>query len=42
MSVYLRATFEASSIIVTSFRQGEGVILPHPHLKTNPENAHPD
>ena len=29
MSVYLRAKFEVSSIILTSFRQG-GVILPPP------------
>ena len=35
MGVYLRAKFEDSSIILTSFRQG--VILPTPpHLKTNP------
>ena len=31
MGVYLRATFEVSSIILTSFRQGGGgVILPPP------------
>ena len=34
MDLYLRAKFEVSSLILTSFRQG--VILPHPHLKTNP------
>ena len=30
MGVYLRAKFEVSSIILTSFRLGRGVILPHP------------
>ena len=36
MSVYLRAKFEVSSILLTSFRQG--LILPPPtHLKTNPK-----
>ena len=36
MSVYLRAKFEASSIILTSFRQ-EGNFTPPPtNLKTNP------
>ena len=28
MGVYLRATFEVSSIILTSFRLGRGMILP--------------
>ena len=37
MGVYVRDKFEVSGIILTSFRQGEGVILPpSPHLKTNP------
>ena len=38
MGVYLRTKFEASSIILTSFIQGEGVILPHSpdHLNTKP------
>ena len=40
MGVYLPAIFEVSSIIRTSFRQGEGVISAH--LKMNPEKAHPD
>ena len=35
MGVYLRAEFEASSIILTSFRQG--VILTPPHTQT-PQN----
>ena len=30
MGLYLRAKFEVYSIILTSFRQGEGVILPPP------------
>ena len=30
MGVYLRAKFKVSSIILTSFRQGEGIILPLP------------
>ena len=32
MGVYLRAKFEVSSIILTSFRLGGGVILPPPPL----------
>ena len=44
MGVYIRAKFEASSIILTSFRQG--VILPPPppppRLKMNPYKARPD
>ena len=35
MDVYLRAKFEASSVILTSFRQG--VILPHPTSKRTPK-----
>ena len=30
MCVYLRTKFQVSSIIITSFRQGEGVILTAP------------
>ena len=30
MGVYLDAKFEVSGIILTSFRQGKGVILPTP------------
>ena len=39
MGVYLRAKFEVSSIILTSFRQGVGVNFTPPpslHLKVNP------
>ena len=40
MCVYLCAKFEVSSIILTSFKQGEGegegVILLPPHLKSEP------
>ena len=37
MDVYLRAKFEDSSIILTSFRQeGNFTPSPLPHLKTNP------
>ena len=37
MCVYLRAKFEVSNIILTSFRQGEegGVILPLPPIPTS-------
>ena len=34
MCVYLRAKFQVSSIILTSFRQGV-VLRPLPHLKKN-------
>ena len=34
MGVYLRAKFELSSIIVTSFKTGGNFTAPH--LKTNP------
>ena len=38
MGVYLRAKFENSSIILTSFRQGGWVILcPPPDLKQTPK-----
>ena len=39
MGVYLRAKFEVSSMILTSFRQwtgGGGLFNPIPHLKMNP------
>ena len=39
MGVYLRAKFKVSSIILTSFRLGRGVILPSPQnepLKSPP------
>ena len=39
MGVYLRAKFEVSNIILTSFRLGRGVILPLPQsepLKSPP------
>ena len=41
MPVYLRAKFEVFSIVLTSFRQGEGgylttTPLSFRHLKTNP------
>ena len=36
MGVYLRAKFEVSSMVLTSSRQGEGVILPH--HPTPPQN----
>ena len=39
MCVYLRTKFQVSSIILTSFRQGENLT---PYRKTNPEKAHPD
>ena len=35
MGVYLRAKFEVSSMILTSFRQGVVLTLIH-HLKVNP------
>ena len=36
MRVYLRAKFEDSSTILTSFRQGVNLLpSPRPHLKTN-------
>ena len=36
MGVYLRAKFEVSSVILTSYRQGGDFPPPHPpHLKTN-------
>ena len=41
MGVYLRAKFEVSSTILTSFRE-ESQFPPPPHLKTNPLRAHPD
>ena len=34
--VYLRAKFQVSSIILTSFRQGGKITPTSPHLKTNP------
>ena len=38
MSVYLRAKFEVSSIILTSFRQGGGIIYrPPPTSKRTPK-----
>ena len=30
MFVYLRTKFKVPSVILTKFRKGEGVILPHP------------
>ena len=40
MGVYLRAKFQVSNIILTSFRH-KGVILLSPHLKTNsPKKGH--
>ena len=40
MGVYLRAKFEVSSIILTSFRQGgKGNSPPPQHLKTTPKKA---
>ena len=37
MGVYLRAKFEVSSMILTSFRPGGGCnFTPLPHFKTNP------
>ena len=35
MSVYLSANFQVSSITLTSYRQGEGVILPSPPAPTH-------
>ena len=41
MCVYLRTKFQVSSIILTSFRQGGGVILSQPPLTTKetPKNS---
>ena len=35
MGVYLRAKFQDSSIILTSFRQEDSFTVPLHHLKTN-------
>ena len=36
MRVYLCTKFQVSSLILTSFRQGEGNFLPTSHLKKEP------
>ena len=41
MRVYLRAQCEVSSIIITSFRQGEGVFLPYPQPQKEPVKSPP-
>ena len=42
MSVYLRAKFEVSSVILTGFRnEGGGVILPHPPPQNEPLKSPP-
>ena len=42
MCVYLRGKFELSSISVTSFRQGGGIILPPTPPQNEPLKPHPD
>ena len=42
MCVYFRSKFEVSSIILTSFRQGDGNFTPSPlNFKTNPLKTKP-